>query len=483
MNFDGTPPPAWPDATRNWRGNFFTSFRTGTGVGPLNCMNAFNFTETETTPMLRPHRSRRPVLSLFFVLFIALSGIAPAQQASPFELERAARKQYQAKEFPAYRKTLEQILELRPNHPRILYNLAGACALTGDSAGALKNLGRIAAMGLYFPAGKDTDFAAISATPEFRSILEKLDKNLTPTARGAKLFQLADKELLTEGIAYDPVEKVHFIGSVHQRKILKISSNGAATEFSKPGDGLWGVFGMSVDAKRRRLWAASSAVPEMKGFTKADDGASGLFEYDLKTGKLVRAYSLPRNGPHVLGEAIVLPNGDVFTSDSASRELFRLPFGKTELERFAGPEPFYNLQGLAATPDGKTLYIADYAKGILKLDLATKNIELLPVPDDVTALGVDGLYLHRGALVAVQNGVNPNRIVRFILGGKGDRIVRAEIIESNHALFAEPTLGVFVGDDFHYNGRAQWGAFEIADAQQRAAKLVEPMVLSVRIGR
>lgn len=429
------------------------------------------------------HRSRRSVLSLLIVLVIALSMAAPASQTSPFELERAARKQYQAKDFPTYRKTLEQVLELRPNHPRILYNLAGACALTGDSAGALKNLGRIAAMGLHFPAGKDADFASIAESPEFRAILVRLDKNLTPTTHSTKLFQLADKELLTEGIAYDPAEKVHFIGSIHQRKILKVSANGTTTDFSKPEDGLWGVFGMSVDAKRRRLWAASAALPEMKGFTKADDGASGLFEYDLKTGKLVRAYPLPRNGPHVLGEAIVLPNGDVFTSDSASRELFRLPAGKTELERFAGPEPFYNLQGLAATPDGKTLYIADYAKGILKLDLTTKKLDLLPVPDDVTALGVDGLYLHRGTLVAVQNGVNPNRIVRFVLGGKGDRIERAEIIESNHALFAEPTLGVFVGDDFHYNGRAQWGTFEIADAQKRAAKLIEPMVLSVRIAK
>lgn len=429
------------------------------------------------------HRPRRWVIFLLFLGLLGTIAIVPAQQPSPFALERAAGKQYQAKDFPAYRKTLEQVLELRPNHPRILYNLAGACALTGDSAGALKRLGQIAAMGLSFPAGKDDDFATIAKTEAFQAILKRFDANRAPTTRSKKLFQLADKELLTEGIAYDPVKKVYYIGSVHKRKILKVAANGTAKDFSKPEDGLWGMLGMSVDAKRRRLWAASAAVPEMEGFTKADDGASGLFEYDLKTGRLLNSYLLPRNGPHVLGEAIVMPNGDVFTSDSASRELFRLPFGKRELERFAGPDPFYNLQGLAATPDGKTLYVADYAKGIFRLDLATKHLELLPVPDDVTALGVDGMYLHRGALIGIQNGVSPNRVVRFVLNGKGDRIEKAEILESNHALFAEPTLGVFVGDEFHYIGRAQWGAFEEADAAKRASKLVEPMVLTMRVGK
>jgi hypothetical protein len=72
--------------------------------------------------------------------------------------------------------------------------------------------------------------------------------------------------------------------------------------------------------------------------------------------------------------------------------------------------------------------------------------------------------LHRGAIVAVQNGVAPARIVRFALNVAGDSIVSARVLDQQPALAPEPTIGTMVGDRFVYVANAQW---ESHDAQGR----------------
>jgi hypothetical protein len=47
-------------------------------------------------------------------------------------------------------------------------------------------------------------------------------------------------------------------------------------------------------------------------------------------------------------------------------------------------------------------------------------------------LEIDGLYSHKGALLAVQNGVNPNRIVRMFLNKEQTRVMKFETIEANN---------------------------------------------------
>jgi hypothetical protein len=96
-------------------------------------------------------------------------------------------------------------------------------------------------------------------------------------------------------------------------------------------------------------------------------------------------------------------------------------------------------------------------------------------------LGIDGLYFHRGGLVAVQNGVNPNRVVRLFLSKDLGRVERFETIAANLPAFDEPTLGVIVKGDFYFIANSQWGT---VDEQGRLAppeKLKEPVVMKLRL--
>ena len=67
--------------------------------------------------------------------------------------------------------------------------------------------------------------------------------------------------------------------------------------------------------------------------------------------------------------------------------------------------------------------MADYARGILRVDLGGRNVSLVEAADSVLALGIDGLYFQRGSLVGIQNGVTPHRVARFTLSPAGDRVL------------------------------------------------------------
>ena len=88
-----------------------------------------------------------------------------------------------------------------------------------------------------------------------------------------------------------------------------------------------------------------------------------------------------------------------------------------------------------------------------------RSVSQVEAADSVLALGIDGLYFHRGGLIGIQNGVTPHRVARFTLGPSGDRVIRAEVLERAHPRYDEPTLGVLVDGELYYIANAQWERF------------------------
>jgi hypothetical protein len=64
--------------------------------------------------------------------------------------------------------------------------------------------------------------------------------------------------------------------------------------------------------------------------------------------------------------------------------------------------------------------------------------------------GVDGLYFHRGELIATQNGFSPKRVLRIVLDKPMRAIRRVDVLQGQHPAFGEPTLGVLRGEMFEY---------------------------------
>lgn len=238
---------------------------------------------------------------------------------------------------------------------------------------------------------------------------------------------------------------------------------------------------MRVDEKRKILWVTTTAFPQMQNFQKSDDGKSGVFKYDLRTGKLLKKYLLSNtDAKHALGDLIIAKNGDVFASDSVSPNIYRIANGKDELEIFLTSDNFASLQGLAFSPDEKILFAADYSKGIFRIGMNDKKISQIGVDANTNPIGIDGIYFDRGNLIAIQNGFRPHRVARFFLNKDFSAVTKSETLEANHADFNEPTLGVLVGKDFYYIANSQW-ALTNDDGSLADDKLKEPVILRLKL--
>jgi hypothetical protein len=97
-----------------------------------------------------------------------------------------------------------------------------------------------------------------------------------------------------------------------------------------------------------------------------------------------------------------------------------------------------------------------------------------------TVNGIDGLVWANGALVGVQNGVWPHRVVRLDLDPSRARIAAVTVLARAHPDFDEPTLGVMVGPDFHFVANSQWEAVG-EQGQVDEARLRPAVVLRVPV--
>lgn len=369
-----------------------------------------------------------------------------------------------------------------PDSPGAIYNLACAQALAGDAPGAAATLGRLAAKRVYFDVAADSDFARIRETPEFKAAREALEALKAPVGSSRTAFTLAERDLIPEGIAHDPASGAFFVSSVRRRKIVRFAS-GKAADFVKEGEhGLYSVLGIAIDEARRSLLACSSAVPEMKGYREEDRGKAGLFELDLASGKLKRKVLLAEAGKeHNLNDLVVDSKGEAIVSDPASSTLYTLAPGAAALSVLIEPGRLASPQGLALSRDEKTLFVADYPRGIARVDRATREVAYLPAPPGATLAGIDGLRTHGGDLIAIQNGVRPHRVMRLALTPDGAGVKAATILEMNNPLFDEPTLGVVAGEDFVYVANSQWGSFDKGGVLWPIEKLKEPTILRLTL--
>lgn len=393
-------------------------------------------------------------------LALSLSTVAAAEPANP---EHDAVVAYRAKDYPAFLAAMRRYHAREPSLSAAIYNLAAAEALTGAPAEAVKHLRQLADAGLGFAIEKDADFASLVKRADFQAVVAAMARARAPRGKAEVAVTLDQRDLLLEGVTYDPKTKALLVSSVRHRKILALTT--PPRELTAEGE-TGGLFGLAVDPRRNVVWAASTYLPQMAGFRAEDKDRSGLVAYDLATGKLLASYPLPRDGkPHALGDVIVGPNGDAYATDSASPIVYRValaapPTRATAPSPVTGGKlevvldgPFRSLQGLAFSADGKTLYLADYAFGVFALDVARRKLTRLEVTSGVLPGGIDGLYLHRGRLVATQNGIEPHRVIELAV--RGDQITQQRVILVDPRIEGL-SLGVVVGDDLYLNAAAGW---------------------------
>jgi sugar lactone lactonase YvrE len=166
--------------------------------------------------------------------------------------------------------------------------------------------------------------------------------------------------------------------------------------------------GMSVDVRHNLLFVAG--------------GATGQgYVYDTETGQDVAIYSFADPSAGTFFNDVVATREAAWFTDSTQPILHRVPIaadgslGPATVLHLSGPAADtsgdFNLNGIAATPNGKTLIVAHSGNGELYgVNPATGEswaIEGVSVPS------VDGILLEAGRLWAVQNFLNQVAVIRL----------------------------------------------------------------------
>jgi hypothetical protein len=414
-------------------------------------------------------------LLLFSASLLLPLSLSSALSAAPshVDLRRTAEAAYQRKDFPAARDAYAAALALRPDSPRYLHNLAATQALTGQADAALATLRRLTALGVSTAVERDTDFAKLQGTPAFNSIRTALAANREPQGAADVLFDLPGRTGLIEGFVSRERTGDLLLGDVHHRCIWRRDRDGRVTRFSAEDEELFGIFGLALDEPRQTLWAATSAVPEMSGFTKEHKGHAALAAFSLVTSELLRIVPVPSDGrDHILGDLLITPDGTVYATDSAAPIIWRLAPGAEEMDKLIEYPAWISLQGLVLQE--RTLLVADYANGLFAIDLASSApvVHALAPPADATLLGLDGLAPAPGGLVAVQNGVTPQRIVRIALAGDLLSVTSVTVLASGLPHLTDLALITLVNGQPTFIANAGWDTFDLSKAAQPPAHTV-----------
>ena len=369
--------------------------------------------------------------------------------------------------------TLERVAELMPNSGDLKLQLAMAYAKADDKTRAYDTLLHMQAQGFGYDIGKDPRFESIHGTKVWDYLVANLQVNAKQFGEGKIAFELPKGDYLFDALAWDAKRKQLLVGSARAGTIQLADDAGKLTDFiaANADNGLWGVDALGLDAAHGKLYVASSASPQYKGFDKDNAGKAGVFEFDLASGKLLHKAVLPQSaGAHRLSSLVVGKDGQVYAADGVRREIYKLDGGALTLLT-ANPR-LTGISALALSDDGKTLYLADFAMGIFGFDL-TKSaaFEIGYNPAKLVLGGIDGLHWYDGNLVAIEGSMTPPRVLRLKMSADGRSIVGVMPLEVAQPAFVDLGSGAVAGDDLYFVANRQNALYDNNGVLTDAARL------------
>lgn len=396
------------------------------------------------------------------------------------EFRDEATAAYQRKDFDEAKNATLAALALRPDSPQYLHNLAALSALMNDPATALNALRQIAALGVAPNIERDPDLASLQGTPEFIKILHAFTANRVPQGEAELVAELPGRTGIIEGIAFRERTGDVFLADVHHRCVWRRDRDGNVARFTAEDDELLGMFGVALDESRNTLWVAMSAVPEMSGYLPEMKGHAALAEFNLGTSELRRVIPVPDDGrDHGFSDLVIAPDGTVYLSDYKAPVIWMFDRESEELQKVVDSPALGSLQGLIL--EKRTLLAADYDNGLVAIDLATGNITALAPPKNITLVGLDGMVTVPGGIVAIQNGVEPQRVIRVTLSPDLDAITRVDVLASALPHVTDLGLVTLVNDRPTFVAGAGWDHLAPANARVAPASARTPSAHGVRI--
>lgn len=417
------------------------------------------------------------ILPLLLILATASHGTQTGSAIERFQsLRDRVRQARNSKNWAANLQAARDLEQFLNESPSSLLESARAEMHAGNVNEAFRKVQQFVRMGQSTDLLEASEeFATLRGTPHYAEITKGMAQNRAPISIASTAFQLSDSALLAEDLDYDPAAKRFFITSVREKKIVLADASGAIHDFAKAPDD-WPMLAIKIDPSRSIVWATEVAMQGFLFAPKPDWGRSAVLRFELKTGRLLRRIEGPRGS--ALGDMVLTANGDAIVSDGEGGGVYKVLAEGDRLDRVDAGD-FISPQTPAMHPNGKQVFVPDYVRGIGLLDLATRQVRWISTEERFALSGIDGLYLDHGALLAVQNGTSPERVVSFPMNSAMTGIASETIFERSTDTLGDPTHGAIVDHDFYYIANSGWDVIDDQGNLKPNAKLSPARIMRV----
>ena len=187
---------------------------------------------------------------------------------------------------------------------------------------------------------------------------------------------------------------------------------------------------VGIEHDRGRLFVAGG--PTGKGFV-----------FDARSGALQREYAFVTDGGGTFVNDVAVTKRAAYFTDSQRRVLYVVPLSangapaaSAQTLQLTGDFQLasgFNLNGIDATPDGKTLVVVQSGAGKLFRVVAATGVTKLIDLGGATVMNGDGLLLHGRTLYVVRNFANQIAVVTLVKGLTSGSITRT-ITDSDFAI-------------------------------------------------
>jgi hypothetical protein len=370
---------------------------------------------------------------------------------------------------------IEEALKQRPDDPTLYFFLARFQAELGDARAAVAALEKVEALGDGFLPARQLGFEKVWGDAKFQEVRARLAAKLPSLDYAPTAFELEDRELAPEGIAYDAPSRSFFIGSIAKGKIVRVWPDGAVTEFASRLDS---ILGIAVDAPRRKLYAVSTSALTEAG---RRERRNAVLVYDVDSRNFLRRVDVP--GATQLNDVTVARGGRVFASDSGNGAIYEIP-AEGAARVLVPADQVRGSNGLAVSADAKRLYIA-HSTGLAVVDVdGAGGVKRVANKTRETVAAIDGLYEWQGQLIGVQNVTNPGRVVLITLSSDGASITRVQTLLSHHHNgLDEPTTGAITERGFHLLAATGVGHYNDRGTLDNPETLPKPTVVRILLPR
>ena len=400
---------------------------------------------------------RKTPRKLSLIVVAALAAVCSTAFADEYGDARARLvAAYEAEQFDDMVDAAQEALDARPEYPGALFNLAFAQAHAEQPGASLATLKRLAAKGIDYGIADIEAFAAVRELPGYGRYAALMTALAEPVGTAEVAYRLDDGRFVPEGIAID-ADGTLYLGSIYRGYIIRVGEKTEKLAYGLDFDH-WSIYGMRLDGDT--LWYASSAVEQFDELDEADAGKNGLFAINLKTNEIEQRAILPETvGWQVLGDLAIDDDGRFYLSDQTDGVVYAYEPDKDEFDILVPKGTIRSPQGLVPAGNNR-LYVADYIGGLFLVDTESGRARQVTGPRNASLYGIDGMAGYGNTLIAIQNGIQPNRVVQLYLSDDGMTVEKSRILAMNLEHFDEPNLGQVIGDTFYFIANSHWNRFD-----------------------